>query len=205
MATSRLRAAFPSARWLAPVAVSAAAALALAVAGLSVHRDGAKGALLQFDAQDASMPSARLFAASPSARLSAELAKLAGRANGALAEQARIQEELGDTQKEVSRGDVAVGTLFGVMSRASLRDKKLAAATARHMKTPGAPGPEGYPGKRGAPGPPGHAGQRGQPGPQGPPGKMGPLGTRAHVALVRGRAQPGASARARVCACFAHR
>jgi len=108
--------------------------------------------------------------------IAVELAKLEGKANNALAEQKRIQEELGDTERDVTRGDDTVGKLYGSLGRETLRVKKLVKLTARHMKTPGPPGPVGYQGKRGPTGPPGKVGVQGQPGPQGAPGKAGPVG-----------------------------
>jgi len=89
-----------------------------------------------------------------------ELAKLEGRANNVLQEQTRIQEELGDTVRDVTRGDGTVDKLYSTLSRETLRVKKIAKATAKHMKIPGPTGASGYSGKRGPTGPPGKPGVR---------------------------------------------
>ena len=131
--------------------------------------------LLQFNGADATLAYPRGFppAVKATSLIEVELAKLEGRANNALAEQNRIKEEFEDTEHDVSRGDDSVDKLDGALRRETLRVKKLAKLTAKHMKTPGPQGPVGYRGKRGPTGPPGKQGVQGQPGPQGAPGKVG--------------------------------
>jgi hypothetical protein len=207
--------AFPAARWLVPLALCVAAAVALATAGALqgerlpsfdvvpaavspraalIFADDERGAGLATTwagggaaGRDGLLQLNGVLAASvyppgfpPAVRstslIAVELAKLEGKANNALAEQNRIQEELGDSERDVTRGDDTVGKLYGALGRETLRVKKVAQRTAKHMKTPGLPGQPGYRGKRGPMGPPGRQGVQGQPGPQGAPGKLGPVG-----------------------------